>query len=131
VTALELILARSLVSSLELAAVLLDVDRSIVFFNDAAGDLVGARFEETGPMPERQWRDRFGPLSADGTPLPPDELPLTRALREGRPAHARLRVRLGERELWVEASGLPLVGPAGYQGALVVIWPAADPAEAT
>jgi len=129
-TALELILARNLVSSLELAAVLLDLEQSVVFFNDAAGELVGARFEETGPMAQAEWQARFGPLSPGGTPVPVEEMPLTSALREGRPAHARLRLRLGEREMAVEASGLPLVGPGGYQGALVVLWPAEIAAEA-
>ena len=129
-TALELILARNLVSSLELAAVLLDLEQSVVFFNDAAGELIGARFEETGPMALAEWQGRFGPLSVGGTPVAVERLPLTSALREGRPAHARLRLRLGERELGVEASGLPLVGPGGYQGALVVLWPAETPGEA-
>lgn len=122
-SALELILARSLVSSLELAAVLFDAEQSVVFFNDAAGELVAARFEETGPMSLADWQARFGPLSREGVPVPADELPLTSALREGRPAHARVRIRLGERERELEASGLPLVGPRGYQGALVVLWP--------
>ena len=98
-TALELILARNLISSLELAAVLLDAEQSMLFVNDAAGELAGVRFEETGPMPRAEWQARFGPLSAAGTPVPVDELPLTSALREGRPAHARLRFRLGGREL--------------------------------
>lgn len=114
-TALELILARNLVSSLELAAVLLDAEQSILFYNDAAAELAGARFEETGPMSRADWQARFGPLSAEGAPVPVDELPLTGALREGRPAHARLRFRLGGRELEVESSGLPLAGPGGYQ----------------
>ena len=127
-TALELILARSLVSSLELAAVLFDAELSIVFFNEAAGELVGARFEETGPMAQADWQARFGPLDTDGRPVPADELALVAALRDGRPAHARLRVRLGERERPLEASGLPLVGPRGYQGALVVLWPPDAPA---
>jgi PAS domain-containing protein len=123
-TALELILARNLVSLLDLAAVLLDTEQSILFFNDAAGDLTGSRFQETGPMAQADWQARFGPLATDGTLVPVDELPLTRALREGRPAHARLRIRLRDSEREVEASGLPLVGPAGYRGALVVLWPA-------
>ena len=126
-TALELILARSLVSSLELAAVLFDAEMAIVFFNDAAGELVGARFEETGPMAQAEWQTRFGPLGIDGRPVPADQLALVAALRDGRPAHARLNVRLAERERKLEASGLPLVGPRGYQGALVVLWPPGAP----
>lgn len=123
-TPLELIVARNLVSSLELAAVLLDPGQSILFYNEAAADFAGARFEESGPMAKEEWQGRFGPLSSDGTPMSADELPLVRALREGRPAHARLRFRVADGVQEVEASGLPLIGPTGYQGALVVLWPA-------
>ncbi len=124
-TSLELILARNLVSSLELAAALLDEEQTIVFFNEAAGELVGASFEETGRMSLGEWQARFGPLDEKGNRVPVDELPLASALREGRPAHARLRFRLEGREREVEASGLPLVGPNGYRGAVVALWPAA------
>ena len=124
-TSLELILARNLVSSLELAAALLDEEQTIVFYNEAAGVLIGARFEETGRMLPREWQARFGPLDEKGNRVPVDELPLATALREGRPAHARLRFRLEGRERELEASGLPLVGPNGYHGALVAFWQAA------
>jgi PAS domain-containing protein len=119
---LELILARNLVSIISLAALLVDKDQRIVFYNDAAAEMVGSPFEEVGILPQEDWNARYGPFDDDGAPVPPDELPLSIALREGRPAYARLRIR-GERGmLEVETGALPLVGPAGYQGAIVIFW---------
>ena len=122
-TGVELILARNLVSSLELAAILMDEQQSIVFFNESAGNLVGARFEETGPMSQEEWRARFGPLDDDGTPVPVEQLPLVDELRDGRPGHARVRLRTEGGDMAVEASALPLTGPTGYHGALIALWP--------
>jgi PAS domain-containing protein len=120
---LELILARNLISIISLAAILVDSEGKIVFYNDAAGELVGSPFEEIGTMSQDQWNARYGPLDENGEQLPADELPLRIAVREGRPAYARFRIR-GERGLIeVEAGALPLLGPAGYNGAIVVFWP--------
>jgi PAS domain-containing protein len=124
---LELILARNLISVISLAAILIDSDGQIVFFNDAAAEIVGSPFEEIGTMSQDEWNARYGPLDETGEPLPAEELPLRIAIREGRPAYARFRIR-GERGLIeVEAGALPLLGPAGYHGAIVVFWaPDAD-----
>ena len=69
--------------------------------------------------------------STSMAPLAPDELPLTVAIREGRPAYDRFLVR-GERgPLVVEAGAVRLLGPAGYHGAMVFFWIAGAAAEAT
>jgi PAS domain-containing protein len=126
---LELILARNLVSIVSLAALLVDVEGRIVFYNDAAAEIVGSPFEEIGTMTREEWNARYGPFDEHGAPLPSDELPLTVAVREGRPAYARFRVR-GERGLLeVEAGALPLLGPAGYHGAMVFFWVAGEDAD--
>lgn len=119
---LELILARNLVSLVSLAALLVDVDGRIVFYNEAAADIVGSPFEEIGTLTREEWNTRYGPFDVDGAPLPAEELPLTIAVREGRPAYARLRVRGDRGLLDVEAGALPLLGPAGYHGAMVFFW---------
>ena len=119
---LELILARNLVSIVSLAALLVDVDGRIVFFNDAAADIVGSPFEEIGTMTREAWNAKYGPFDEDGVPLAADQLPLTLAIHEGRPAYARLRVRGEHGMLEVEAGALPLLGPASYQGAMVFFW---------
>jgi PAS domain-containing protein len=123
---LELILARNLISIISLAALLVDSEQRIVFYNDAAAEIVGSPFEEIGTMPQEEWNARYGPFDDAGAPVPPDELPLSIAVREGRPAYARLHIR-GERgPLEVETGALPLVGPAGYHGAIVIFWVIGD-----
>lgn len=120
---LELILARNLVSIISLGALLFDVDGAIVFFNEAAGELVGSRFEETGPIPMERWSAELGPFDEHGQPLPRDNLPLTIALRDGRPGYGKFHIKTESELVAVEATALPLVGLAGQHGALVVFWP--------
>jgi PAS domain-containing protein len=120
---LELILARNLISIVTLAAFLVDVDGHMVFYNDAAAEVIGARFEETGSLARERWNAEFGPLDEHGRPLESDRLPLAVALREGRPAYGRYRMRAERGLIETEAGALPLVGPAGYHGAIVVFWP--------
>lgn len=119
---LELILARNLVSIISLAALLVDVEGRIIFYNDAAAEIVGSPFEEMGTMTREEWNTRYGPFDEDGVPLAADELPLTIAVREGRPAYGRFQVRGDRGLLGVEAGALPLLGPAGYHGAMIFFW---------
>ncbi|HYI35866.1 MAG TPA: PAS domain-containing protein [Thermoleophilaceae bacterium] len=123
----ELILARNLLSAVELAAFIVDPDGTVVFFNDSAGTLIGRRFEEVGPLDQAEWSSQFGPFDEFGQLMPTDSLPLSVALREGLPANGRFRVRLQEGELvQVDVSALPLVNANGFQGAIVVFWAAEE-----
>jgi PAS domain-containing protein len=126
---LELILARNLVSLVSLAAVLVDIDGQIVFYNDAAAELVGRRFEDIGTMSREERSARYGPVDEQGAALAADELPLAVAVRDGRPAYARFRVRAERGLVEVEAGALPLLGPAGYHGAMVFFWVVDEDAE--
>jgi PAS domain-containing protein len=124
---LELILARNLVSILSLAAFLVDTEGHIAFFNEAAAEVIGSRFEETGRLSREQWSPEYGPFDEHGRPVPYDELPLTVAVREGRPAYGRLHIRTeGGSLIEIEAGAVPLMGPDGYHGAMVVFWPLRD-----
>ena len=121
---LELILARNLMSSISTPAVLVDTDGVLIFYNDAAAGLLGQRFEEAGKMPWEEWGARYGPFDDAGTPAPFDELPLTVAVREGRPAHHRvtLSTHTGERAT-VEVSAMPLVSTeGGLRAAMAFFW---------
>ena len=123
---LELILARNLVSIVSLPALLIDVEGRIVFYNDCAAEVVGSPFEEIGTMSRDEWNAKYGPSDADGNPLAADELPLAVAVREGRPAYGRFRVRVEQGLIEIEAGALPLLGPAGYHGAMIFFWVAPD-----
>ena len=129
---LLLIQARNLITGLALPAFLTDPDGRLLFFNDAAAELLGRRFEEVGQLPQEQWAREFGPFDSEGRPLAADSLPLAQAVRNGYPAQGRFHVRLDDSRLReVEVSALPLLEPGYYEGALVVLWPVEDAAPGT
>ena len=120
---LELILARNLISGLSTPAFLVDAEGVVVFYNEAAGVLLGRRFEEAGRIPPEEWTRAWGPYGDDGEPLPFDQLPLTIALRKGRPAHHRHQIQTvdhGLRE--IEVSAIPIITTEGTSGALGIFW---------
>ena len=124
---LELILARNLMSALSTPAFLVDEGGLLVFYNEAAGMLLGKRFEELGTVGPEEWGAMFGPFDQDGKPLPYDELPLVVAVRNGRPAHADFEIRSIDGTLHrVEVSAFPILTPHGSQGAIAVFWPASS-----
>lgn len=121
---IELILARNLMTSLSTPALLVDEGGVLVFFNEAAGALLGRRYEEIGKVGPEEWGAIFGPFDEDGNPLTYDELPLVLSVRDGRPAHGRLRVRSAEGAMHdIEVSAIPIITPGGRRGALAVLWP--------
>lgn len=125
---LELILARNLLTSLSTAAFLVDHRGVLLFYNEAAGALLGVPFEEAGKMEPDEWGTRFGPFDSEGEPIPFDELPLTVALREGRPYHASLCIHSADgHDHDIEVSALPITA-AETSGAMAIFWPADDQA---
>jgi PAS domain-containing protein len=121
---LELILARNLLSSVSTPALLVGQAGEIIFYNDAAGGLLGRRFEETGKLSAEEWTTEFGPFDANGRPIPYQELAITGALRGNKPAHASFHIRSTKgRSHEVLASAFPIVGSGGFQGAIVFFWP--------
>jgi PAS domain-containing protein len=125
---LELILARNLLTSLSTPAFLVDGDARLLFYNEAAGALLGRSFEDAGGrMEPSEWTAAFD-LHSDGGPIALDEHPLTTTLRDGRPAHAEFTIRsVGGDEHMIEASGFPLVGTGdGESGAMILFWPRAN-----
>ena len=125
---LELILARNLLTSISTPAFLVDQDAALVFFNEAAGALLGRSFEDVGRMSPEEWTSTYGPFDASGKPVDLDELPTTRAVRDGRPAHAAFTIRSangGTRE--IESSAFPIVASEeGSSGAMIFFWPQGD-----
>jgi len=121
---LELILARNLLSSISTPAFLVGEGGLLLFFNEAAAAMLGRRFEEIGSVPAAAWTAEFGPFDGNGRPLPYDEIPATVAVRENRPHHGKFRVcGAGGQHYDVEASTIPIVGPDGATGGIVLFWP--------
>ncbi len=80
-------------SALSTPAFLVDEGGLLVFFNEAAGTLLGKGFEEVGHVGPSEWGGLFGPYDETGETIPYEELPVVRAVRAGRPAHASFGVR--------------------------------------
>jgi PAS domain-containing protein len=121
---LELILARNLMSALSTPAFLVDEGGLLVFYNEAAGQLLGRGFDEVGHVGPGEWGGLFGPYDERGEPIPYEELPVVRAVRRGRPAHASFGVRAFDGQVHaVECSAFPILTPHGSQGGVAIFWP--------
>ncbi|HET8822231.1 MAG TPA: PAS domain-containing protein [Thermoleophilaceae bacterium] len=119
----ELIMARGFMANLSTPAFLVDREGVLVFYNEAAEEILGLRFEEAGPMPAEEWVARFEPTGPDGESLRVEELPLGIALLEGRPAHAPLRVTSAAGGIEeIQATAFPVLGRAGQSGAIAIFW---------
>ena len=123
---LELILARNLLSSISTPAFLVGDRGVLLFYNEAAGALLGRRFEESGTMTAAEWTREFGPFGEDEKPIPYDDLPATIALRQNRPFHGTFRITgEGGNHQDIAASAIPIVGAGGASGGIVIFWPVA------
>jgi len=112
-------------SALSTPAFLVDEGGLLVFYNEAAGLLLGKTWEELGTVGADEWGALFGPFDESGEPIPYDELPLVVAVRNDRPAHAELEISStdGTRHR-VEVSAFPIQTAHGSRGAIAVLWPA-------
>jgi PAS domain-containing protein len=121
---LVLILAREFASNLATPTLIADDRGQLVFFNEAAEEIVGATFAEIGEIPLDEWAASFSPRTLDSEPLPPQRLPARIALDERRPTHQRLLVtsRDGvDREVAVTA--FPLFAHADeFVGIVAIFW---------
>jgi PAS domain S-box-containing protein len=123
---IEVIQARSLISSLSTAAFLVDGEGTLLFYNEAAEELLGLRFEDAGPMAPDEWGTQFRPRVPGGEELTVEELPLTIALRQGRPGHARMEITAADGEdHQIEVSAMPIKAGGSQQGAFAIFWPVA------
>jgi PAS domain-containing protein len=121
----ELILARNLISGISLPALLCDCKGTIVFFNDAAGELLGERFEETGTLSGDAWDSRFR-TAIDGESRDNGEA-LAHAVRGAVPIHRRVCLVSQEGRSEVELSTVPLRTVEGCRGSIVLLWQAVRP----
>src|SRR5690348_2945420 len=120
---------RQLASYLATPIFLVDADATLVYFNEAAEELLGRRFEDVPEMNRDEWLQAFQPHELDGSPLSPEDNPLPAALTDGREHHRRLAITgLDGRERRIEVTAFPLVGQARrLAGAVAVFWPSEEP----
>jgi PAS domain S-box-containing protein len=121
---LEIIQARSLTSRLGTASFLVDSEGTLLYFNEAAAELLGVTFEEAGQMESGTWGTQFKPREPGGREVPVGELPLAIAVQSGQPAYSRLQITGADgRDRDIEVAALPIMGDGEQAGALAIFWP--------
>lgn len=126
---LALIIARELATQLATATFIADAEGELVFYNEAAADILGLGFAEAKTMATDEWRSLYGLEDLQGTPVPLGALPSTIAVAERRAVHTRLHLvglDRGRREIAVTA--VPLFAhPTDVVGVVVFFWEEGDP----
>ncbi|HUV10299.1 MAG TPA: PAS domain-containing protein [Acidimicrobiia bacterium] len=121
---LPLILARELASNLSTPMFLLDASMNLVYFNEAAEQLIGKPFAEIGEVSGEDFGTVLALAEADGSHLRRRDSPAGVAFFDRHPAHRTLQATGydGVRRL-VDATAFPLFGKNGeMHGVVNVFW---------
>ncbi len=121
---LALILARELATQLATAAFIADAEGNLVFYNEAAEEILGRTFAEAGQISAEEWTSLYQIEDLDGSTLPLERNPGWIALAERRPAHVRLRiVGLDGVRRQLSATAMPLFShPTEVVGMVAFFW---------
>jgi PAS domain-containing protein len=122
---LVLILAREVASNLATPTLIADDQGQLVFYNEAAEEIIGRRFAETGEMPIDEFTALFAPRTRDSEDaLPPERRPARIALDERRAAHEQFRITsLDGAERNVAVTAFPLFAHADeFIGIVAIFW---------
>jgi PAS domain-containing protein len=125
---LVLILAREFASKLATASFVCDGDGRLVYFNEAAEEIVGRTFAETGEVSLAEWSAGFAARDAHDSELKPEERPIGIALVQRRPAHGTFRITgLDGVVRDIAVTAFPLFAHADeLVGVVSLFWQAAD-----
>ena len=120
----EVILMRQLSGYLGLPILIVDPKGDLVYFNEAAEQIIGRRFDETGPIHLREWMDMLKPVNDKGQPLSRAEQPLFHATQGRRPSHQRSWIQgLDGVRRHIEGIAFPLLALDGrLMGAAGIFW---------
>lgn len=121
---IEIILSRQLADCLSIPVFLTDPEGNLLFYNEPAEEILGKRYEETGPMPVKEWSTMFKPVDGNGRALAPDELPLVISLTQQRPVHGTFWIEnLSGETIEISVTAYPLIGrPDRFLGAVALFW---------
>lgn len=121
---LVLIVARSFATKLATAALIIDARGDLVYYNDAAAELLGTSYLDLGSLQAARWQELFSPRTLDEEPMTAEQTPGGIALLERRPVHGAFAFRsLDGREREITITALPLFShPDEVVGVLSIFW---------
>jgi PAS domain-containing protein len=129
---LALILARELATQLATATFITDAEGDLVFYNEAAEQILGRTFAEAGQISASEWSSLYQVEDLDGSALPLERNPGWIALSERLPAHAQVRiVGLDDVRRQISVTAMPLFShPDEVVGMVAFFWEGDGTAEA-
>lgn len=120
---LVLILAREFASNLATPTLIADERGWLVFYNEAAEEILERPFSEAGEMPLHEWLEPFAARTLESEPLPFERLPAGIALYERRAAHERFTVTSLDGVVRnVSVTAFPLFAHTDELVGVVTIW---------
>jgi len=121
---IEIILNRQLADCLSIPVFITDTIGNLIFYNEAAEEILGKRFEDTGEMPVEEWSTDFKPLDEEGLLLPPGELPLVKTLSDALPHHKTFQIEsMQGKNQHISVTSYPIIGRTGKMlGAVAIFW---------
>lgn len=121
---IEIILHRQLADCMFIPVFITDTHGNLIFYNEAAEEILGKRFEDTGEMPVELWSTQFKPLNEAGAPLAPEELPLVKTLNDQHPYHKIFYIEsLQGLKQEISVTSYPIMSRTGHMlGAVALFW---------
>jgi PAS domain-containing protein len=121
---LVLIVARSFATKLATPTLIIDARGDLVYFNDAAAEVLGSSYLDIGALDASRWQELFQPRTLDEEPLAPEQTPGGIALLERRPVHDSFAFRgLDGREREITVTAFPLFShPDEVVGVMSIFW---------
>lgn len=121
---LVLIVARSFATKLATPTVIIDARGDLVYFNDAAAEVLGRSYLDVGALRASRWQELFKPRTFDEEPLTAEQTPGGVALLERRPVHDSFSIRgLDGREHEITVTAFPLFShPDEVVGSMSIFW---------
>lgn len=121
---IEMILLHQWASYIATPIFVVDAEGNLIYYNDAAELIIGARFDDVGELNAGDLADFFVTTDLDGQPLPSHEIPLVIALEKRIPAHRRLRfVAIDGSSREIETAAIPVEGQGNrLLGAFTAFW---------
>jgi PAS domain-containing protein len=121
---LVLIVARSFATKLATPTVIIDARGDLVYFNDAAAEVLGGSYLDVGELQASHWQELFKPQTLDDQPMTAEQTPGGVALLERRPVHDTFAIRgLDSREREITVTSFPLFSrPDKVVGSMSIFW---------
>jgi PAS domain-containing protein len=121
---LVLIVGRAFATKLATPMLIADARGDLVYFNDAAAEVIGRSYLDVGKLPASRWQELFEPRTFDEKPLTVEQTPSGIALLERRPVHGSFAFRgLDGREREITVTAFPLFShPDEIVGVMSIFW---------